>query len=73
MPLSLSRFPGEAIAIGPGITVEVVAVDRFGKVRLRIAAPDDVLILRTELIGRSVVLPPRVAIRQVPPAKAGGL
>ena len=49
--LVLSRKPGEQVVIGGGITVTVVAVTGNG-VRLGIDAPDQVRILRAELLGR---------------------
>jgi carbon storage regulator len=48
--LVLTRKPGEAIVIGPDIEVRVLSVGRGGQVRLGIAAPDEVLILREELV-----------------------
>lgn len=53
MALVLSRKPGEKITIGGNIVVEVVSF-KGGKVRLGISAPDDVEIIRNELIGRQV-------------------
>ena len=52
--LVLTRKPGEAIVIGQDIEVRVLSVGRGGQVRLGIAAPDEVLILREELIVESV-------------------
>ncbi len=46
--LVLSRKVGEQIHIGPSITVAVVEVNG-GKVRLGIAAPQEVQIFRAEL------------------------
>jgi carbon storage regulator len=49
--LILSRKPGEKILIGGIITVTVASVIG-NKVRLAFEAPDQVLILRAELLGR---------------------
>jgi carbon storage regulator len=46
--LVLSRRVGEAVCVGPGVTVRVMEA-RGGKVRLAIDAPGDVRILRSEL------------------------
>ena len=48
--LVLSRRPGEQVVIGGGITVTVVSVIA-NKVRLAFDAPDQVRILRAELLG----------------------
>jgi carbon storage regulator len=48
--LVLTRKPGEQVVIGGGITVTVVRVVG-NKVRIGIAAPDPVRILRAELLG----------------------
>jgi carbon storage regulator len=48
--LVLSRKPGEKVVIGNGITVTVVEVTG-NKVRLGIVAPEQVRILRAELLG----------------------
>jgi carbon storage regulator len=47
--LILSRRPGEAILIGDGIRLVVLACDRRG-VRLGIEAPADVGIVREEIV-----------------------
>lgn len=47
--LILQRRPGESLVIGDNITITVVSVDG-GRARLAISAPDDVSILRSELI-----------------------
>ena len=47
--LVLSRKPGESIIINNDITITVIEIDR-GKVRLGIAAPRNVPILRSEII-----------------------
>ena len=47
--LILQRKAGESLVIGEDITVRVVSVDGV-RVRLAITAPDDVQILRSELI-----------------------
>ena len=51
--LVLSRKPGEAIHIGSGITVTVVEV-KGSRVRVGIQAPDEVPVLRAELINSMV-------------------
>jgi carbon storage regulator len=48
--LALSRKPGEKVGIGNGITLTVVEV-RGDRVRLAFDAPDQVRILRAELLG----------------------
>ena len=47
--LILQRKAGEALMIGEDITIRVVSVDGT-RVRLAIAAPEDVSILRSELV-----------------------
>jgi carbon storage regulator len=47
--LVLSRKPGEAIHIGFGITITLVEV-KGSRVRVGIQAPDEVPVLRAELI-----------------------
>ena len=47
--LILQRRAGESLVIGGNITVSVVSVDGT-RVRLAISAPEDVSILRSELI-----------------------
>lgn len=47
--LILQRRAGESLVIGENITVSVVSVDGM-RVRLAISAPEDVPILRSELI-----------------------
>jgi carbon storage regulator len=49
--LVLTRKPGEQVVIGGGITVIVMSVIAK-KVRLAFDAPDQVRILRAELLGR---------------------
>ena len=54
MPLVIERKPGQIVCIGPDITVTVVEVRSQGRVRVRIEAPRDVKILRSELVkGRA--------------------
>ena len=48
--LILQRRSGESVRIGEDIEITVVSTEG-GKVRLAIAAPSDVTILRSELIG----------------------
>lgn len=52
--LVLGRRPGQQISIGEGVTVTVIAT-RGEYVRLHIAAPTDVSILRTELVDRDQI------------------
>ena len=47
--LILQRKAGESLVIGEDITVRVVSVDGT-RVRLAISAPDDIPILRSELV-----------------------
>ena len=47
--LILQRKAGQALQIGDDITVSVVSIDN-NRVRLSISAPNDVSILRSELI-----------------------
>lgn len=47
--LILQRKAGESLVIGEDITVRVVSVDGM-RVRLAISAPEDVPILRSELV-----------------------
>jgi carbon storage regulator len=47
--LALTRKPGEKIHVGDDITITVLAVNG-GKIRLGIDAPDDVVIVRHELL-----------------------
>ena len=49
--LILTRRPGETTRIGKNITVTVIAVKR-DQVHIGIKAPDDVIILREELLKR---------------------
>ncbi len=50
MGLVVSRLEGETVLIGDNITVTVTGFDRGGRrVRLRIDAPRDVLVIRGEL------------------------
>jgi carbon storage regulator len=51
--LVLSRKPGEAIHIGSGITITVVEI-KGSRVRVGIQAPDEVPVLRAELINSMV-------------------
>lgn len=47
--LILQRKPGESLLIGDDISITVVSVDG-GRVRLAIAAPQEIPILRSELV-----------------------
>jgi carbon storage regulator len=49
--LVLSRKPGEKVIIGDDITLTIEEV-RGNRVRISIAAPDQVRILRGEIVGR---------------------
>lgn len=48
--LILSRKIGESIMIGNDVVVRVIDIGG-GRVRIGIEAPDDVLILREEIVG----------------------
>lgn len=48
--LVLSRKPGQRILIGDRIELEVLAIRR-GQVRLGITCPEDLRVLRTELLA----------------------
>ena len=52
--LLLSRRTGETIQIGDDITVTVPQVNG-NQIRIGISAPDDVKIMRLELVGRQPV------------------
>ena len=58
--LILQRKPGESLVIGEDISITVVSVEG-GRVRLAISAPQDVPILRSELLDAT-------AANQTPPA-----
>ena len=49
--LILTRRPGETTRIGKDVTVTIIAIKR-DQVHIGIKAPDDVLILREELLKR---------------------
>lgn len=49
--LILTRRIGESIRIGDGVTVTVLAV-KGNQVRIGIAAPPEVQVMRTELLDR---------------------
>jgi carbon storage regulator len=58
--LILTRRPNQAVMIGNEVTVTILEIDGQ-RVRLGIAAPGDIPILRDELVGRrdlQVVSPP---------------
>jgi carbon storage regulator CsrA len=48
--LTLTRKPKEWILIGDDIAIQVTRIDARGQVRLTIDAPDDVKIMREELL-----------------------
>lgn len=50
--LVLERYVGQRVHIGPNVWVSVVRVRSEGRVRLGFEAPDDVAIVREELIKR---------------------
>ena len=50
--LNLTRKKGQAIQIGPDITIYVAEVRSKGEVRIGIEAPEDVAVLREELLAR---------------------
>jgi carbon storage regulator CsrA len=54
MGLTLSRKLGQRVVINGNITVEVREIVKRGKVRLTIEAPEDVLILREEIVGKEI-------------------
>lgn len=49
--LVLTRKEGESFEIGDSIVVTVVEI-RGARVRIQISAPEDVSIMRTELLGK---------------------
>lgn len=56
--LTITRRPGESFSIGDDITIHIGAV-RGGQVKVSIAAPKALLILRSELADR---LPPLLTV-----------
>ncbi len=62
--LLLGRKVGESLFIGT-IQIKVIAIDR-GVVRLGIAAPDDVPVLREELMPRDGSVPQRLVNKEHP-------
>jgi len=62
--LVLTRREGERIALGEDIVLTVVSI-QGNKVRLGIAAPDDVTIRRGELLGEEAPLSGRHLAEQV--------
>lgn len=51
--LVLSRYPGEKIVIGDGEIIVTVVEVRGGKVRLGVEAPQQISIMREELLDES--------------------
>jgi len=49
MPLSLTRKPGEQIAIGDDIVVTIVDVHSCNRVKVLIEAPRDIIVDRMEV------------------------
>lgn len=52
--LILQRKPGESVVIGEEISITVVSVEG-GRVRLAISAPQEIPILRSELLAATAV------------------
>lgn len=63
--LVLTRKPGESLRIGDQIRVVIVA-SQAGKVRVGIEAPEDVLVLREELINAGGSAPEKPVVGIVP-------
>lgn len=47
--LVITRRPGESVLIGKNVRVTILHANTIGAARIRITAPDDILILREEL------------------------
>lgn len=58
--LVLSRKKGEALAIGPDITIEILGVEG-DRVRVGIQAPKEVRIFRKELLEETININKQVA------------
>ena len=71
--LVLGRYAEQVLLIGPDIEVMVVKVHPDGKVRLGIKAPDDVTILRKELLADGETLVDYVSRRKSPEDECDGL
>ena len=69
--LILQRKAGESLVIGEDITIRVVSVDGV-RVRLAISAPEDVPILRSELVIATAANR-ESAMEEVSPAELLGL
>ena len=65
--LILQRRAGESLLIGDDIRITVTSVDG-GKVRLAISAPEDVRILRSELVTAAAAVNCDSAQEEVSPA-----
>ena len=65
--LILQRKPGQAVQIGENIVVSVVSVDN-NRVRLSISAPNDVSILRSELLEAKLTNQESIADEAAPEA-----
>ena len=50
--LVLTRQPGESVTIGDDIVVTVLEVRGYNQIRIGIEAPDNIRIVRTELLER---------------------
>ncbi len=61
--LILSRKPEETLTIGDSIQIKIVGV-RGNKVKIGIEAPDDVRVMRSELLEK------KLPARTVPPSSA---
>ncbi len=68
--LILQRRPGESLKIGQDIEVSVVSVEG-GRVRLAISAPQDVPILRSELLDATAANRDSAVEEAVPAALLG--
>ena len=69
--LILQRKPGESLVIGEDISITVVSVEG-GRVRLAITAPQDVPILRSELVAAAAANKDS-AVEETTPAELLGL
>lgn len=56
--LILTRRPGESLWIGDGIKITLINVEG-NQIRIGIKAPDDVTILRSELLERQGICCPK--------------
>ena len=63
--LILQRKPGQSLQIGDDITISVVSVEN-NRVRLSISAPNDISILRSELIEAKLTNQESIAEQEIP-------